>query len=43
MDRTSDALGANDDGSGTALVLELARVMARHRYDATIVFMTTAA
>lgn len=42
MDRTSDAPGANDDGSGTALVLELARVMASKRFDATIVFMATA-
>lgn len=42
MDATSDAPGANDDGSGTALVMELARVMARHRFDATLVFMATA-
>jgi hypothetical protein len=31
MDATSDAPGAVDDGSGTALVLELARVLARER------------
>lgn len=42
MDRTGDAPGANDDGSGTALVIELARVMASRRFDATIVFMATA-
>lgn len=42
MDADSDAPGANDDGSGTALVMELAEVMARHRYDATLVFMATA-
>ena len=42
MDRSGDAPGANDDGSGTALVIELARVMARHRFDATLVFMATA-
>ena len=42
MDATSDAPGANDDGSGTALVMELARVMAQHRFDATLVFMATA-
>jgi Peptidase family M28 len=35
---TSDAPGADDDGSGVATVLELARTMATHRFDATIVF-----
>ncbi|MBX3289104.1 MAG: M20/M25/M40 family metallo-hydrolase [Acidobacteria bacterium] len=34
-----DAPGANDDASGTAAVIELARVMSKRRYDATIVFM----
>jgi hypothetical protein len=43
MDAQSDAPGANDDASGVAVVLELARVMARRRYDATLVFMATAA
>ncbi len=42
MDATSDAPGANDDGSGTALVLELARVLAPRSLDATVVFMATA-
>lgn len=42
MNRTADAPGANDDASGTAVVLELARVMSQHEYDATIVFMATA-
>lgn len=42
MDRTSDAPGANDDGSGTAVVLELARVLADHPLDATVVFLATA-
>jgi Zn-dependent M28 family amino/carboxypeptidase len=42
MDRTGDAPGANDDGSGTALVIELARAMAGRSFDATIVFMATA-
>ncbi len=42
MDRESDAPGANDDGSGTALVIELARVMARYEFDATLVFLATA-
>src|SRR5262245_47286528 len=36
----SDAPGAGDDGSGVAAVLELARVMATHRFDATIKFVT---
>ncbi len=31
LDATSDAPGAVDDGSGTAMVLELARVLARER------------
>jgi Zn-dependent M28 family amino/carboxypeptidase len=39
-DADCDAPGANDDGSGTAAVLEAARVMAPHSFDATIVFMT---
>src|SRR4051812_42933804 len=30
MDRVGDAPGANDDGSGTAAVIECARVMSRH-------------
>src|SRR5512132_4149723 len=37
-----DAPGGNDDGSGTAAVLELARVMAKYEFDATIVFMAVA-
>lgn len=39
-DAKCDAPGANDDASGTAAVLEMARVMATHKFDATIVFMT---
>jgi len=38
MDATSDAPGANDDGSGTALVMEAARVLSQHRYPSTIVY-----
>jgi Peptidase family M28 len=38
----SDAPGADDDGSGVAAVLELARVMATHKFDATIKFVTFA-
>ncbi|NHZ41113.1 M20/M25/M40 family metallo-hydrolase [Massilia aquatica] len=43
MDATGDAPGANDDASGTAAVMEMACVMARHQFDATIVFMAVAA
>lgn len=42
MDVKSDAPGANDDGSGTAIVLELARIMSRYSFDATIVFIAVA-
>jgi hypothetical protein len=38
-DGTIDAPGANDDASGTAAVLELARVMSKYQFDATIVFL----
>ena len=38
LDGTSPAPGANDSGSQTALVLEAARVMAGHVFDATVVF-----
>jgi hypothetical protein len=34
-----DAPGANDDASGTAAVVELARVMSKHRFRKSIVFM----
>ncbi|UUZ50069.1 M28 family peptidase [Massilia sp. B-10] len=43
MDAAGDAPGANDDASGSAAVMEMACVMARHKFDATIVFMTVAA
>jgi Zn-dependent M28 family amino/carboxypeptidase len=42
LDSASAAPGADDDASGTAAVLELARVMSRYRYRATIVFMAVA-
>lgn len=42
MDTESDAPGANDDGSGTALVIELARALADHPLESTVVFLTTA-
>jgi hypothetical protein len=38
LNGTSDAPGADDDGSGVAAVLELARVMSTRHFDATIVF-----
>jgi hypothetical protein len=37
-----DAPGANDDASGVAAVVEMARVMSRREFDATIVFMAVA-
>lgn len=38
MNATSDAPGANDDGSGTAAVLEAARVLSKQRFPGTIVY-----
>jgi len=38
MNFTADAPGANDDGSGTAAVIEAARVLSRHRFAGTIVY-----
>ena len=35
---TSDAPGANDDASGTAAVMEAARVLSHHKFRATIVY-----
>ncbi|KAF2793459.1 putative zinc metalloprotease [Melanomma pulvis-pyrius CBS 109.77] len=37
LDYTSDAPGANDDASGTALVMELARILAKAKPKATII------
>src|SRR5215468_5913710 len=39
-DAVSDAPGANDSGGQTGVVLELARVLAGHHFNATIVFMS---
>jgi Zn-dependent M28 family amino/carboxypeptidase len=39
-DAKCDAPGANDDASGTATSIELARVMSKRKFDATIIFMT---
>ena len=38
MNATADAPGANDDGSGTAAVIEAARVLSRYRFPGTIVY-----
>jgi hypothetical protein len=38
MDATSDAPGANDNASGTALVLEAARVLSKSKFPTTIVY-----
>ncbi|MEC3981285.1 M20/M25/M40 family metallo-hydrolase [Amycolatopsis sp. H20-H5] len=42
MDATSDAPGADDDASGVALALELARVLSRRPTGATLVFAALA-
>ena len=38
MNATSDAPGADDDGSGTATVIEAARVLSKHKFPATLVY-----
>ena len=42
MDANTPAPGANDDGSGTAVSLECARVLSKHKFPATIIFLTVA-
>jgi hypothetical protein len=42
VDPQKDAPGANDDASGTAVSMELACVMSRYQFDATLVFMAVA-
>jgi hypothetical protein len=39
MDRTGDAPGANDDGSGVAAVIECARIMSQRSFPATVIFI----
>jgi hypothetical protein len=39
MDRTGDAPGANDDASGVAALMECARIMSKHSFPATILFV----
>jgi len=42
LDFTSDAPGADDDGSGVAVVLELVRLFATHQFPGTVVLATVA-
>ena len=39
MDAKSDAPGANDDGSGVACVMELARIMSQREFPFTLIFV----
>lgn len=40
LDGVNEAPGANDDGSGSAAVIECARIMSRHAFPATVIFVT---
>ena len=42
LNSTAPAPGANDDGSGTTVSIECARVLSKHRFPATIIFLTVA-
>jgi hypothetical protein len=42
LDTKGDAPGANDDGSGTAVSLECARILSKLKFPATIIFLTVA-
>lgn len=39
MNAESDAPGANDDGSGVAALMEMARIMSKRSFSATIIFV----
>jgi Zn-dependent M28 family amino/carboxypeptidase len=39
MNTTADAPGANDDGSGVAAMMELAKIMSKRSYPCTIIFV----
>jgi len=39
-ERIGDAPGANDDASGCAAVIECARILSKHSFPATIIFVT---
>jgi hypothetical protein len=41
-DATGPSPGANDDGSGTAVSIECARVLSKHKFPATIIFLIVA-
>ena len=43
MDATTDAPGANDDGSGVAVVIEAARLLSHEKFPATIVYAALSA
>ncbi|MDG6078152.1 M28 family peptidase [Erythrobacter litoralis] len=38
LDGTSDAPGANDDGSGSVMILEAARILSQKEYPSTIIY-----
>ena len=42
MNSTGPAPGANDDGSGTTVSIECARAVSKHKFPATIIFLTVA-
>ncbi len=42
LDANAPAPGANDDGSGVAVVLEAARVLSKHKFPGTIIFLAVA-
>jgi Zn-dependent M28 family amino/carboxypeptidase len=42
LDTTGGAPGANDDGSGTAVSLECARVLSKLKFPGTLIFLTVA-
>src|SRR5437764_11850547 len=42
MNATADAPGADDDASGVAAVMEMARLMSKRNWDATLVFIAVA-
>ena len=39
LDSINTAPGANDDASGVAVVLELARILSQHQFPCTLIFM----
>ena len=41
-DAAGQSPGANDDASGTAVSMECARVLSKHKFPATIIFLTVA-